>query len=85
MSRDTTLAYMHLNLPRKQWTLETYVGLNWFGDRSLHDICQESELVAELPIELVWNFLAFGDASDLDAEDLVALRTRVDDYTEERP
>jgi hypothetical protein len=85
--RDITLAYMRLNLPREQRTLETYVDLNWFGDKSLHDICQEAELIMELPIELVWSFLAFGDASDLDVEDLVALRSRVDGYEleEERP
>lgn len=80
---DCTLAWMRQNLPENQITLEAYIGLAFMGDKTLHDVCREGELVADLPRDLVWSFLAFGDTDDLDLDDLVMLRGRVDDYTDE--
>lgn len=81
--RDTTLAWMRSNLPENEITLEGYIGLNWMGDKTLSDTCQEAELVAELPRDLIWAFLAFGDTDQLDIDDLMTLRDLVGDYTEE--
>lgn len=85
MRHDPTLSWMRQNLPENEVTLEAWVGLNWCGDKNLRDVCREAELVAELPVELVWSYLAFSpNASDLDVEDLVALRTVVDNYEDEK-
>ena len=46
-STDHILNWMHRNLPPKQWNLETYISLAFFGDRTIDDL--DAEELAELP------------------------------------
>lgn len=68
---------MRENLKLSEITLDAYIALAYFGAKSLHEIWEEGELVAELPVELVRGFLAHGDADSVDIDDLVILRDLV--------
>ena len=43
------LDWMYRNLPPKQWNLQTYISLAFFGDRTIDDL--DAEELAELPEE----------------------------------
>jgi hypothetical protein len=49
---DITLDWMFKNLPPEKWTLQTYVQINWFGDKTVEEVLEDGELVADLPEEL---------------------------------
>jgi len=49
---DSTLDWMFKNLPRKDWTLATYVSINWMGEKTVDEVVNDGELAAELPEEL---------------------------------
>jgi len=49
---DYTLDWMYRNLPPEQWTLESYVGINWCGDKTVAEVVEDGELAADLPEEL---------------------------------
>jgi len=49
-STDYTLEWMYHNLPPEQITLDSYIALNWCGDKTLEDL--EAEELASLPEEL---------------------------------
>ena len=44
---DYVLDWMYENLPPKQWNLETYISLAFFGDRTIDDL--DAEELAGLP------------------------------------
>lgn len=52
MSKDATLQYMFKNLPPKDWTLATYVSINWCGEKTVDEVVNDGELAADLPEEL---------------------------------
>ena len=41
------LNWMHQNLPPKQWNLQTYISLAFFGDKTIDDL--DAEELAGLP------------------------------------
>ena len=43
------LDWMYQNLPPEQWNLQTYIGLAFFGDKTIEDL--DAEELAELPEE----------------------------------
>jgi hypothetical protein len=47
---DYVLDWMYSNLPSKEWTLQTYISLAFFGDKTIDDL--DAEQLAELPEEL---------------------------------
>jgi len=49
-TNDCVLRYMYKNLPPERWTLDTYIMLAWWGDKTLKDL--EAEELAMLPDEL---------------------------------
>jgi hypothetical protein len=49
---DTTLAWMFANLPPDKWTLQTYVQINWCGDKTVEEVLEDGELAGDLPEEL---------------------------------
>ena len=50
--RDATLVWMFAHLPPHEWTLAKYVELNWLGDKTVAEVLEDAELVADLPEEL---------------------------------
>jgi|HubBroStandDraft_2_1064218.scaffolds.fasta_scaffold00513_9 hypothetical protein len=49
---DATLAWMFANLPPEEWTLQTYVEINWVGSKTVEEVVEDGELAADLPEEL---------------------------------
>lgn len=49
---DYTLDWMFANLPPEKWTFQAYVEINWCGDKTVEEVLEDGELVADLPEEL---------------------------------
>jgi hypothetical protein len=49
---DYTLDWMYHNLPPEMWTLQTYVEINWCGDKTVAEVVEYGELAADLPEQL---------------------------------
>lgn len=63
-------------------TLETYVALNWVGDRTVADVLNEAELAAELPVELLKDFLKHGDCTGISVETLAWIAEVIEEEEE---
>jgi hypothetical protein len=48
---DPTLDYMRAH-PELEFSLKTYVELNWLGDKTVEEVLDDPELESELPFEL---------------------------------
>jgi hypothetical protein len=53
--------------------LESYIALQYFGDKTVADVLNEAELAANLPPDLIREWLKSGDADEIDAETLAWL------------